>query len=255
MGHDPVSVLNKLSIKPVYDVARGTKDDFFPFEIIKASHTFTLSNAVIGGVTETLDGIVANQISSDVPALVQKQDTIGGYTFGDDTDLETIFFVKTNQSYEVTQCFVQAAFALNLSAFTDNGTTFNSIDFEVRKYLGTSLTNYDVLLTSNTPTGFSQQTGANEADIFIFKAQFSGESISTVDKIGLYFKCNNTKVGANTFQSMMLPIFPYTNTDYTKTFYQSGMASHALPSFDNAAPAFKHLISGYPIDVFGAPII
>ena len=118
----------KVRIKPVYNISQGTKDDFLPFEPIKALSSFTLSSAVIDGTKDTLDTIGAFQIASDVPALVQKQDTIAGYTWGNDTELETIFFVKTNQSYEVTQCYVQAAFALNLTAFTDNGSTFNSID-------------------------------------------------------------------------------------------------------------------------------
>jgi len=244
--------VGKVSIKPTYDVSSGTKDDFLPFEPIRAMHSFTLSNAVIAGTTETLDGITSYQIASNIPAIIQKQDTIAGYTWGDNTQLETIFFLKNNQSYEVTQCFVQAAFAMNLSAFTDNGATFTSIDFEVRKYLGTNLTNYDIMLRQTQSTGFAEQTGTDAADIYIFKAQFSGVSISPQDKIGLYFKCNVSQTATNTYQSMILPLFSYAITDVTKTFYQSGMASHTLPSFDNAAPAFKDHISGYPIDVFGS---
>ena len=249
------TVTPRISIKPTYDVARGTKDDFLPFEPIKALSSFTLSSAVIDGTKDTLDSIGAFQIASDVPALVQKQDTIAGYTWGNDTELETIFFIKTNQSYEVTQCYVQAAFAMNLTAFTDNGSTFDSIDFEVRKYLGTNKTNFEVMLAATQNTGFAQQVTTDAADIWIFKAQFSGEHISPSDTIGLYFKMNVTQVATNTYQSMLLPLFSYATLDVTKTFYQSGMASHALPSFDNAAPAFKDQISGYPIDSFGSPII
>lgn len=245
----------RISIKPTYDVARGTKDDFFPFEPIKALSSFTLSSAVIAGDQDTLDSITSYQVAADIPALVQKQDTIAGYTWGDNTQLETIFFIKTNSSYEVTQCFVQAAFAMNLTAWTDNGATFTSIDFEVRKFLGGNKTNFEVLLRRTVDTGFAEQVGADAADIYIFKAQFSGEHISPSDTIGLYFKCNVSQTATNTYQSMILPLFSYAVLDVTKTFYQSGMASHALPSFDNAAPAFKDQISGYPIDSFGSPII
>jgi len=250
---DPVG--QKISIKPVYDVSRGTKDDFLPFEPIKALSTFTLSSAVIDGIKATLDGIESYQIASDIPTIIQKQNTIGGYTWGDSTQLETIFYIKTNQSYEVTQCYVQAAFAMNLTAWTDNGSTFTSIEFEVRKYLGGNLTNFEVLLRGVQNTGFAQQVGTDAADIWIFKAQFSGEHISPQDTIGLYFKMNVTKVGTNTYQSMILPLFSYAVTDVTKPFYQSGMASHALPSFDNAAPAFKDQIANYPLDGWGSPIV
>ena len=54
---------------------------------------------------------------------------------------------------------------------------------------------------------------------------------------------------------MMLSLFSVATVDVTTECYQSGMASHALPSFDNDAPAFKDQISGYPIDSFGSPII
>jgi len=247
--------LNRLSVKPVYNIAQGTKDDFFPFELLKDSKTITYSSAIIKGDTKTLDSIVSNQIAADFPSLVQKQDTIGGYTFGDDTDLETIMFMKNNSAYEVTQCFVQAAFCTYISADTSNGVTFDSIDFEVRKYLGGNLSNYDVIVKENHLTGFSQITDVDIPDIYIFKAQFGGESIDPSDTIGLYFKCNNTQVATNTYQSMLLPYFSYTKTDYTKTWYQSGMASHALPSFDSAAPAFKHELQNWPIDIFGSPRI
>ncbi len=245
--------LNKLSIKPTFDVGADRKPDFYPFNLLKDSSTFTYSNATIKGNTKTLDSLTSYQITDGAPHLIQKQDTIGGYTFGDDTDLETIFFMKDFKPYEVTQCFVQAAFATNITAYTDNGVTFDSIDFEVRKYLGTNLTKYDTILKSNTLTGFSQMTGADAASVFIFQAQFGGQSIETSDTIGLYFKCNNTKVITNTYQSMLLPLFSFTKTDYTKVFFESGLIGHALPSFDAAQQSLKHELPNYRIDTFGAP--
>jgi len=246
---------NQLSIKPVYNIAQGTKDEFYPFEILRDALTFTYSNATIKGITETLDGVTAYQIASDIPTIIQKQDVIGGITYGDNTDLETIFYLKQNTPYEVTQCYVQAAFATNLTAFTDNGVTFDSVEFEVRKYLSTNLSNYEVIVSAKANTGFAQMVGIDAASVFIFKAQFSGESIMPTDKIGLYFKCNNTQVATNTYQSMFLPYYSFTKTNFTKTWYQSGMASHALPSLDAAAPAFKHTIVNYPIDMFGSIIL
>ena len=246
--------LSRVSIKPVYNVAQGTKDTFMPFELLKDSSTFTYSSATIKGVTDTLDTIVSYQTSDGFPSLVQKQDTVGGYTFGDDTDLETIIYIKSNSDYEVTQCFVQAAFATNITAYTDNGVTFDSVDFEVRAYEGTTKENYNVILKKKFLTGHAQMTGADAATIFILKAQFSGESVRSSDTIGLYFKCNNTKVITNTYQSMMLPLFSFTKTDYTKTWYQSGLANHLMPSFNAAKQPFKHEMKSYPLDDFGNPI-
>jgi len=169
--------INKLSIKPTYNVGEDRKPDFFPFEVLKDSSTFTYSSATIKGTTKTLDGLTSYQITDGAPRVIQKQDTVGGFTFGDDTDLETIIFMKNFTPFEVTQCFVQAAFATNISAYTDNDVTFDSIDFEVRKYLGTNLTKYETILKSNTATGFSAMTGADAASVFIFQAQFGGGNL------------------------------------------------------------------------------
>jgi len=246
--------LNKLSVKPVYDIAAGAKLQWWPFELVKASQTFTYSDATILSKTATLDSVVAYQIADEMPTALQKQNTIGGYSFGDNTDLETILFLKPNSAFEITQCFIQAAFALNISAFTDNGVTFDDIEYQVRLYNGGATSKYKVIAGGTEATGHNQLVAA-EADIFILQAQFSGESIQPTDTIGLYFKCNNTQVATNTFQSLLLPWFSFTETDYTKSWYQSGMMSHVLPSFDNAAPAFKHELQNWPIDDFGSPRI
>jgi len=245
--------LNKMSIKPVYDIASGTKLHWYPFEIQKSSKTFTYSSSTVLGKKTTLDGLTneAYQLTDDIPAKVEKQDTVGGYSFGDDTDLETILYIKPNSAFEITQCFIQAAFAMNISAWTDNGVTFDNVEFEIRLYNGTQATKYNVIANGKQATGHNQ-LAATGTDVYIFQAQFSGESIIPSDTIGIYLKCNNTQVATNTFQSMLLPFFSFTETDYTKTWYQSGMMSHALPSFNAAAAAFKHELHGWPIDTFGA---
>jgi len=248
------TALNKLSIKPVYDIAGGAKLHWFPFELQKSSQTLTggYAASTILGSTKTLDGVTAYQITDEIPSFVQKQDTIDGYSFGDDTDLETIFYIRPNSAFEITQCFIQAAFAMNISAYTDNGVTFDDVTFKIRLYDGGNLSSYTTIANGVQATGHNQRT-ATGADIFIFQAQFSGVSIRPSDTIGIYFKCNNTKVITSTYQSLLLPYFSFTETDFTKTWYQSGMMSHALPSFDSAAPAFKNELQNWPIDDFGAP--
>jgi len=248
------SALNKLSIKPVYDIAAGAKLHWFPFELQKSSAPLTggYAASTILGTTRTLDSITAYQITDEIPSFIQSQDTVDGFSFGDNTDLETIMFMQPNSAFEITQCFIQAAFAMNISAFTDNGVTFDDVTYEVRLYNGANLSKYSTVANAAVSTGHNQRV-ATGADIFILQAQFSGVSIKPSDTIGLYFKCNNTQVATNTFQSMLLPYFSFTETDFTKTWYQSGMMSHTLPSFDGAAPAFKNELQNWPIDDFGSP--
>lgn len=253
MSSEFTRTLNKVSIKPVYDIARGTIDQFFPFDCPLASTTFTLSNATIESESDTLDSVTAYQATDGIPHLIQKQNTVGFYTAGDDTDFERIFFLKQNASYEVTQCFLQFACATVLSAHTSNGVTFDSVEVEVRAYAGSSKTKFATVVKKKFETSFAQQTGTDAADIKIIQLQFSGESVKASDTIGIYIKCNNTKVATCTYQSGIMPLFAFTVTDYTKPYYQSGLMGHALPSFDAAAPAFNNQLRNWPIDTFGAP--
>jgi len=246
------TALSKLSVKPVYDIAGGAKLHWYPFELVKSSKTFTYSSATILSKTKSLDSVTSYQITDDIPSIIQKIDTVGGFSFGDNTNFEATLYIRPNASFEITQCFIQAAFALNISAFTDNGVTFDNVEYEVRLYEGGNLSRFSIIANDKVTTGHGQLQ-ATGTDIFILQAQFSGESIRASDTIGLYFKCNNTQVATNTFQSLLLPFFSFTETNFTKSWYQSGMMSHALPSFDSAALAIKHELQGYPIDDFGAP--
>ena len=246
--------LNKLSIKPTYNVSQGTINEFLPFNCPLASTTMTLSSCVIGMPSDTLDSVTAYKTSSGFPQLIQKQDTVGFYTAGDDTDFERVIFIKNNVAFEVTQCFLQFAVGTVLSAYTSNGVTFDSVEVEVRAYDGNNKTNYTVAAKKKFETGFSQQTGTDAGDIYICQLQFSGASVKSSDTIGVYIKCNNTKVATCTYQSGLLPLFAFTVTDYTKPFFVSGMVTHMLPSFNAAAAAFKHELTNYPVDTFGAPI-
>jgi len=247
-----VQSLSKVSIKPVYNVAQGTNLEFLPFDLGLASSTMTLSTAVITTPTKTLDTITAEQVTSGFPALVQKQDTVGFYNQGDDTQFERILFIKSNFAYEVTQCFLQFAMGMVLTAWTSNEASFDSIDVEVRVYDGTQTTSYITIAKKTFTTGFANQVGTDAGDIYIVQMQFSGEHVKSNDTIGIYIKTNVTQVATNTYRVGLLPLFPFTITDYTKPFYQSGLASHTMPSFDAAQQAFKNMKPNYPLDIFGA---
>lgn len=246
--------LNKLSVKPVFDVSHGTNNDFMPFESLLDGNEVTYSDSTILGDTSTLDSVTADQITSGMPTLIQKQNTVLMIDAGDDTQFERIFFMKTNSAYEVSQCYVQVMFGAVITAYTSNDITFNSIDFEVRRYLGTNLNKYETLLARNQVTGHGTITAIDLPDLYLFKAQFSGVSIRPEDKIGLYFKLNITQNATNTYRCGYFPMFSFAKTNGTKTWYQSGIANHNLPSFDAANESIKHEIPSAPIDIFGAPV-
>jgi len=244
---------NKISIKPVYNVAQPIMPSFQPFEQSLAQKTFTYSSAVVTSPTETLDSLTAYQIANGFPKVLQKLNTIPLLTNGDDTALETIFYFKPNQNFEITQCFLQFAVGMYLSAWTSNGATFTDLDVEVRVYQGTEKTKYITVAAQKFSTGFSEQGGADAGDVFICQMQFSGVSVSAQDTIGIYIKATVAQDATNTFQCGILPFYSFSPEDVTKSFYESGIVTHAMPSLNASAQAFKHEIQNFPLDSFGAP--
>jgi len=246
---------NKFTIKPVFDIAKGATVDFIPFELPKAMQDLTgnLSGSTILTATRALDTITAYQSTSGLPRIWSKQNTIGGFSFGDDTQLETTIFIQPKSSHEITQCFVSAAFAMNISAHTSGNFSFDSLDFEARVYLGGSLTKYETIFKTKAITGHGN-LAATGSQIYIFQGQFGGMSMDPKDTLGLYFKMNTT-VDTGTRQELLLPAFSWSVTDTYKFYYQSGMIGHTIPSLNAAAQVFKNQKRGYDIDVFGAAAI
>jgi len=245
--------LDQLSIKPVYNVSEGTNQLWFPFQTPKAYKDVTYSAGVMKGGTETLDTIESYETTSDLPSSLSKFDTVGLYTWGDDTDMDVIFYIKPRLPFEVTQCFVQAMFGFNVSAWTSGGFAMGDILMEVLLFHNTELTSYNSIFKKTFATGHAE-LGATGLQQFLLQGAFSGESIDPSDKIGLHFKMiPGGDLADGTYQSGLFPLYAWNVTNTEKLFYESGMMSHMLPSLDAANQAFKHQMASSPIDIFGDP--
>jgi len=245
--------LNQFSIKPVYDVAHGTNQLWFPFQLPLAYKDLTYSSATMKGLTETLDSVTAYETTSDMPSTLSKFDTVGMYTFGDDTEMDVMFFIKPRSPFEVTQCFVQAMLGFNVSAWVSGNFNMGAIVMEVLLFHNTQLSSYNSIFKKTFETGHAN-LGATGLQLFNLQGSFSGESIDPSDKIAIHLKMNTTGSQTDgTFQSGLLPLYAWNITNTEKLFYESGMMSHMLPSLDAAQQTFKHQMSSSPIDIFGDP--
>jgi len=249
----PILESGKLSIKPVYNVSQGAITDFVPLEAQLALVSFNYPDTTIAINTETLDSVTAYQSTSGTNRVLSNIDTISGYSFGDDTQLDYIMFVKPFSSFEITQCFINAAFTLNVSAYTSGDFSMDSIDLDVLSFDGTSTASSKTIFNTRFTTGFGNLTAAG-TQTYIMQAQFGGNSIKASDKLGFRFRMN-VSVGVGTRQELLLPFFYWTATAGNKKMYESGISTHMLPSFDAAQAAFKDQLRSFPIDTFGAPII
>lgn len=247
------NALNQFSIKPIYDVAHGTNQQWFPFQLPLAYKDVTFSNGTMKGLTETLNSVTAYETTSDLPSTLAKFDTVGMYDFGDDTNMDVIFFVKPKSPFEVTQCFISAMFGMNVSVWTSGNFNMGSILLEILLFHNTELTSYNTIFKRTYETGHAD-LAATGLQLFNLQGSFSGDSIDTSDKIGMHFKMTTTGSQTDgTFQSGLFPLYPWNITNTEKLWYESGLMSHALPSLDSALQAFKHQLSSSPIDVFGDP--
>jgi len=247
------SGLDKFSIKPVYDVAHGTNQLWFPFQLPLAYKDLTYSTAVMKGGTQTLDGVTSYETTSDLPSSLSKFDTVGMYNFGDDTNMNVIFFIKPRSPFEVTQCFIQCMLGFNVSSWTSGGFGMGNIVLEILLFHGTDISSYNSIFKKTFVTGHAD-LAATGTQLYNLQGAFSGESIDPIDKIGIHLKMEPSgDLADGTYQSGLLPLYAWNVTNTEKLFYESGMMSHALASLDSAQQAFKHQMSSSPLDIFGDP--
>lgn len=252
MSLTPILESGKLSIKPTYNVSQGTINNFVPLDIQKDLVSFNYPDTTILTATETLDGVTSYQSTDGLSRVLTNLDLISGYSFGDDTQLDFIQFVKPFSSFEVSQCFINAAFTMNVSAYTSGNFSFDSLDLDVLIFDGTNIASSKSAYNQTFVTGHGNLAAVG-SQTYILQAQFGGLSVKQSDKIGFRFRMN-TSVGVGTRQELLLPFYSWTPTAGNKKFYESGISTHALPSFNNAQAALKHQVRGFPVDGFGAAV-
>lgn len=249
----PILETNKLSIKPTYNISQGAVIDFVPLDIQRDMVSFNYPSTTVLTNTETLDSITSYQSTSATNRILTNIDTVSGYSFGDDTQLDFILFVKPFSSFEILQCFINAGFTLNVSAYTSGNFSFDSVQLDVLLFNGTETASTQNVFNTTFTTGHGNLTAAG-TQTYIVQAQFGDVSIRPFDKIGFRFRMN-VSVGVGTRQELLLPFYSWSATSGNKKFYESGISTHALPNFDNAAPALKNQMRSFPIDTFGAPLM
>jgi len=247
------NALNQFSIKPVYNVAQGTKDNWYAFQTPLAYKDVTYSAGTMKGTTETLDSVTSYETTADLPSGLSKFDTVGMYNFGDDTNMDVIFFIKPRSPFEVTQCYIQAMFGFNVSVWTSGNFNMGALVLEVLLFHNTETSSYNSIFKKTFETGHVD-LAATGLQQFLLQGSFAGDSIDPNDKIGLHFTMNTTGNQTDgTFQSGLFPLYAWNVTNTEKLWYESGMMSHALPSLNSALPAFKNQMGSSPLDVFGDP--
>jgi len=247
----PILETNKLSIKPTYNISQGAIIDFVPLQVQANMRSFNYPDTTVLTATETLNGITSYQTTNGTNRLYSNIDTISGFDFGEDTQMDFIQFIKPFSSFEITQCFINAGFTMEVSARSAGTYTFTSIDLDVLLFDSTGITSRRTIFNTRFETGHAG-LAATGTETYIVQAQFGDVSIRPSDKIGFRFRSNVTE-GTGDYHMLMLPFYYWSPTSGNKIGYESGITTHALPDFDNAAPAIKNQIRSYPIDTFGAP--
>jgi len=249
----PILETNKLSIKPTYNISQGAIKDFVPLQVQSDMRSFNYPDTTVLTATETLDSITSYQTTDATSRLLSNIDTISGFDFGTDTQMDFIQFVKPFASFEILQCFINAGFTMEVSARSAGSFSLDSIQLDVLLFDNTGIASRETVFNTTFITGHAALSAVG-TQTYIVQAQFGDVSIRPFDKIGFRFRSNVT-VGTGDYHMLLLPFYYWSPTSGNKIGYESGISTHALPDFDNAAPALINQKRSFPIDTFGAPLL
>ncbi len=239
-------------VTPTYDLSNYGKDLFIPLNDAGTNtQTFTNSSAtIIRNQLDLLGGTDNGVEVYDYPSVIANEDTLVMWHAGNDTQFSRTYRYSPDAQAIITKLYLNIAFALNISAFTDNGVTFNSVDVTVTERANDDGTGDRQLFTQTYPTGHNQ-LGATGTDIFILSAVVGDLVIKKNLPLDILFVTNMTKVGTNTRQEGIVPFFSWNPVSAVKPYSLSGYGLHVMTSYDNAQPILRQDIKGFTQNIFG----
>ena len=240
-------------IKPVYDVSNYGEDITIQLGIDNLTlQSITASTAAFFKATETvnIDGTATTTFPlEDMDIVLSDINTFGLAHEGDDTAFNRIYVIEPDMTAFVYKASIKAAFALNVSAFTNGTRDLTDVQFIIKQSINDSMTetidNFSVTatLTALTATGTA---------IFIIVADRHYNNFKAVKgrPITVQIIVNETS-GTGTRQVGIMPCFPFQAAAIIKPITTSTMSLHIHATLDHAFPIFRDQNSMQLLDYSG----
>jgi hypothetical protein len=162
----------------------------------------------------------STQWAEDTPTGLGKEDTIILTNAGDNTQYTRTFAWRNLRGFLLDKVTFNIALGHNISAYTSGSPNFDSFNLTFRQYINGQFK--PIVPDNKISTGHSALS-ATGTQSYIYEESFTpGVKIEDNSIIAVAITMNVT-TGTSTYQAGLYPAFPYSKTNTTKWFSQSGV--------------------------------
>ena len=241
-------------IKPVYDVSNYGTDLTVELGIDNlTSQSITASTAAFFKNTDSinLSGSATTVYPvEDMDLVLSDVDVFGVIHEGNNTTFDRIYAFEPDMTAMVYKISMKAAFALNVSAFTNGSSDIDSVRVIIKQQVNSELTeNLDDFVIPATLTALT----ATGTQIFIILADrhYSNFKVQKGRPVTIQIVVNENQSGTNTRQVGLMPCFPFQAAAILKPVTTSSITMHIHATLDHAFPIFRDQNSMQLLDYSG----
>lgn len=226
---------------PVYDNSTFGQDVFIPINLQTDATTTFIETSITGDAAATVyihypDSNAAGKVTpiDDNDEVFMAANTFLMVGPANKTAFTRTFSWTPDMNAMVYKVSLQLAVAINASAWTSGTVSLGSvqvsaIERNTLRQLVPTLTFPDIT------TGL----GATGTNICIIQADFTQKfPVYSTSPIDITITINSSATGTNTWQSGILPLFPWNKTNVMKTWSASGIKFHVHATLDHGDPIY-----------------
>ena len=169
-----------------------------------------------------LDTITASSLDTDsnIPQTISNLNALAYHSSTDNTAYNVSSVWTPPVSGHIVKFTVNIASLMEMTAFTDNGTTFTGVTITFTE-VGTG----NVIWRQNYQTGFAQVVAITDIEMFVARETVSNQSYKVSEGVPININVTTefTQVATNTVTFGVVPFFPLTINTFSKFFTPSGV--------------------------------
>ena len=189
---------------------------------------FQDTQTMLSTVVSDLDQVIRTALNPDsaiptdpnTPQIISNLNTMAFWGAGNRTAYDTTCQWTPMSSGHVVKMFVNIGTVMDMTAFTDNSTTWDTVTVSVTE-AGTG----NSLFSRVYPTGLDVFNAAGEARMFIVADPVDNQSFFVAQGVAVNIRvqCDFTETITQVFQLGVVPFFPTQPDTLSKFFSQSGI--------------------------------
>ena len=224
--------VTQLLVKPTYDISNYGED----LTLNLGAVTLALQSITLSSANFEQSG--SHVVMDSFAESISDTNAVGLAHEGNNTAFDETYEFLTDMSAEIYKLDILAAFAVNVSAFTNGSVKLDSVRFTCTENLQDG-TEVRTLFDKYVDCSLSALTGTGTNIFIAHLDMIPMTKVSDSKKIQLQIRINETVSGTNTRQVGILPFFPFQAAALPKPFTTPTLSMHLHPTLDHVFPILR----------------